>query len=241
VDKFAEVYKATLVVFHGIIATWLFLAFSERSVDQFQFLILLVFFSVANILIWNLVLGVVQRIFPPKPAARFAPMLDLSTIQYRTTDVIALLVVSVLVGLTAAFVDRKDMVLRVANTLVDWQRTGTDTPFTSIMSDITEHRAGLIDKRGSEQVRAAQGAAYLRVYVKDIKIGYEGYPGRAPNKSDVREVVLTPACRFTVDANDPAKITGMQRVEGPGVLLRLVDAAAIEIIDLHQSTCANLP
>ena len=50
-DKFAEAYKATLTAFHGIISAWLFLTFSERTVDQFVFVILIIFFGVANTLV----------------------------------------------------------------------------------------------------------------------------------------------------------------------------------------------
>jgi hypothetical protein len=75
-----------------------------------------------------------------------------------------------------------------------------------MMSDIVGHRAQFIDKRDPEKVRAAGGAAYVRIYLKDLKLGYEGYPGRAPTRSEIREVVLTPACRFVLDPNDASKI-----------------------------------
>jgi hypothetical protein len=232
-EKFAEVYKATLAVFHGIISTWLFLTFSERSADQFAFLILLAFFTVTNVLIWNLVERFLLRREPTGPTLGFNS-------EYHPIDVIALLIVSVFVGLAAAYVDRRDVMLKLANNVVDWERSATEAPFSLMISDIIGHRTQSFDKRDPDKVQAAQGGAYLRVYLKDVRLGYEGYPGRAPTKSEVREVVLTPACRFVLDANDPSKITLMERIEGPGVFLRLVDTAAIEIIDVQQSKCASL-
>ncbi len=45
-EKLPDAFKATVAVFHGIISTWL---------DEFYFVILIIFFSVANILVWRLV------------------------------------------------------------------------------------------------------------------------------------------------------------------------------------------
>jgi hypothetical protein len=239
-DKFGEILKATVAVFHGIIATWLFLDFSERRVSEFYFLVLLVFFSVANVLVWNAVIKPFRR-----KTALFSPIaIGIDRVSFRAVDVAGLTVVAAALGLFAAFLDRKDVVLHVANTLADWHRTTSESPFDSIMFDLTSHDSAAFDKRSQRLVEAAREKdSYLRVIPKGSRIAYEGYPGRTSNKGELadRELLLTPACRLSYDSADPAKIISIQRVSGPGVFLRLAEVTAIEIIDVVQSECANLP
>jgi hypothetical protein len=61
-EKLAESYKATIAVFHGIIATWLFKVFSETQLDEFYFVVLVIFFSVANLLLWRSLCGSVAYV-----------------------------------------------------------------------------------------------------------------------------------------------------------------------------------
>src|SRR5262249_31211 len=147
--------------------------------------------------------------------------------------------VAIIVGLTAAYGQRKDIVLRTASLVADWNRTSSDTPFMLLLSTVTRQTVGEIDGRDTVLAKAAAGKAYLRVFAKDSKIGYEGYAGVSANKRDPREIILTPACRVIFDAKDPGKVNSVQMIDGPGVFLRLTDAAAIEVIDRHQSACAK--
>lgn len=240
-DKFAEGLKATVAVFHGIIATWLFLDFSERKVSEFYFLILLVFFSVANVLIWNAVLRVGRR----RRTGGSGPIsVGIDRVAFRATDVVGLTTIAVTIGLLAAFLDRQDVVLRAANAvhIADWHRTGSGNPFDAIMFDVTEN-TGAFDNRSNRLVAAAkEKGSYLRIIPKDGRLGYEGFPGRGTTKGEVagREVLLTPACRISYDKVDPAKILSMQRIEGAGVFLRLTDTTIVEIIDVYQSECEKL-
>jgi hypothetical protein len=245
VDKFSEIFKVTVAVFHGIISTWLFVEFSELTVSESGFLILVAFFTIANVIIWNGILSAFQRIKPRRGRGRSnaAPNLsptDIAGLRYRGWDVAGLLVVSVSVGLLVAYGQRKDMVLRVASIVPVWERTSSDTPFMLLLSRATRQTIGEIDGRDVAIVRAAAGKAYLRIFVKDTRVAYEGYPGVAANKRDPREIILTPACRLFFDSTDPAKISAVQRIDGPGVFIRLTDVPAIEIIDRHQSACAKL-
>jgi hypothetical protein len=239
-DKFGEILKATIAVFHGIIATWLFLDFSERKVNEFYFLVLLVFFSVANVLVWNAISWLFRRKaipFPPLEAG-------IDKVSFRATDVAGLTAVAVAVGLFAAFLDRNEVVLRAASAVTDWHRTTSESPFDAIMFDLTSHNSGAFDKRIRSLVKSAEAkGSYLRIIPKASRIAYEGYPGRISTRGEVadRELLLSPACRLVYDATDPAKITSTQRINGPGVFLRLTDVMAIEIIDAVQSDCANLP
>ena len=70
-----------------------------------------------------------------------------------------------------------------------------------------------------------------------------GRTARATTKgeSSEREIVLSPACRFFAAEKEPTKIEGMQRINGPGVFLRLTDVIAVEVIDARQSACKKLP
>ena len=99
------------------------------------------------------------------------------------------------------------------------------------------------DNRAPELVQAARAeGSYLRVYKKDSKFGYEGYPGVVPTRGEekARGFVLTPACRFWQDAKDLTSSGVMQRIEGPGVFLQMTEFISIEIIDARQSTCNKL-
>jgi hypothetical protein len=240
-DKLGESFKAIVAVFHGIISTWLFIDFSEKKVDEFHFVILLVFFTVTNVLVWNTLLRVKRAVWPGATTA--TPLVDFQSGTYRLVDGLGLTLIAVAVGLFSAYLDRKDVVLWLGSTVANWDRTSSDPPFETTMLDITENRPANVDKRSRRFVEPARAeGAYLRVYVKDAKLGYEGYPGRTSTKGEVkdREVVLTPACRFALGDPDATKIGAMQQIEGPGVFLRLDDVAAIEIIDAYQSACAKL-
>jgi hypothetical protein len=241
VDKFAEGLKATVAVFHGIIATWLFLDFSERKVSEFYFLILLVFFSVANVLVWNAVLGIARR----RRTGSGSISVGIERVAFRATDVVGLTIIAITIGLLAAFLDRQDVVLRAANAIhiADWHRTGSGNPFDAMMFDVTDQTTRAFDNRSSRLVAAAKEKdSYLRIIPKDGRLGYEGFPGRGTTKGDVaeREVLLTPACRISYDKVDPAKILSIQRIEGPGVFLHLADTTIVEIIDVYQSECEKL-
>jgi hypothetical protein len=239
-DKFGEILKATMAVFYGIIATWLFLDFSERKVNEFYFLVLLLFFSVANVLVWNAIVKPFRRktiLFPPAEAG-------IDWVSFRAPDIAGLTAVAVALGLFAAFLDRSEVVGRAANAVTGWHRTTSESPFDSIMFDLTGHHSAAFDKRTHGLVKSAEAkGSYLRVISKASRIAYEGYPGRTSTRGEPadRELLLSPACRLVYDAADPAKIISTQRINGPGVFLRLADVTAIEIIDAFQSDCANLP
>ncbi len=239
-DKLSETFRATVAVFHGIIATWLFIDFSERRIDEFNFLILLVFFTVTNIIIWHAILrlgrslGLLRR--------RVDEGLAIEKTTFRTPDVLGLTLVAIAVGLATAYLDRTDVVLRTAGLVADWHRSSSLPPFERMMFNITDNQTRLLDKREPEFVKAAlAGGAYLRVFLKDSRVAYEGFPGRSSTRGTVeeREAVLTPACRVTFDDKEPTKIASIQPIEGLGVFVR-GDAIAIEIIDAYQSPCANL-
>jgi len=119
---------------------------------------------------------------------------------YRVSDVIALTSTAIVLGLFAAFADRHDVVLKLANTVTDWQRTTDASPFDAMMGAIGENKIGKFDGRNPDLVKAArEKGTYLRIYGKDSKFAYEGYPGMVSTKGDdpkQRAVVLTPACRF---------------------------------------------
>ena len=174
-DKLGESFKAIVAVFHGIISTWLFIDFSEKKVDEFHFVILLVFFTVTNVLIWNALLRV-KRVVRPG-AMTTTPLVDFQSGTYRLVDGIGLTLIAVAVGLFSAYLDRKDVVLWLGSTVANWDRTSSDPPFETTMLDITENRPANVDKRSRRFVDPARAeGAYLRVYVKDAKLGYEGYP-----------------------------------------------------------------
>jgi hypothetical protein len=236
-DKLPEAFKATLAVFHGIISTWLFLKFSETTADEFYYVILVIFFSVGNILVWKMLLLIPTWYrYGKKPPERDS--LDLVAIRYRPIDVAALTLIAVLVGLTAAYFQTKDTILHVASIFVNWERTSSDDAFQWLFENVADNSMNVIDKRDPAHVKAASGAAFIRVYVKDTKLGYEGYPGITPGKLDRREVILTPACRFSWDENS-GMVTKMEVIAGPGVFLELADVNVIEIIDANTSDCSK--
>jgi hypothetical protein len=238
-DKFSDFFKATVAVFHGIIATWLFVGFSEITVDQFQFLILLVFFAVANILIWNFAILAWHKI---RGVVASVPLMtsDLAALRYRPVDVFGLTAVAIILGLVTAYAHRQDVILHAANSVVNWHRSYSDAPFNLLLSHVSGQSMQRLDGRDPTRVKAAGGLAYLRVYQKDLKFAYEGYPRAAANKRDPREIILSPACRYILDPSDQSKITAVQEIEGPGVFVRLVDIGTFEVIDRHQSRCAAL-
>jgi len=94
-DKFSDFFKASVAVFHGIIATWLFLNFSETSVDEFQFLLLVVCFAVVNVLTWNFIVLAFLRM--TRGAGVSVPLMtgDIARLSYRTVDVIGLTLIAV--------------------------------------------------------------------------------------------------------------------------------------------------
>jgi hypothetical protein len=239
-DKFSDFFRAAVAVFHGIIATWLFLEFSQTTTDQFQFLLLLVCFTVVNVILWNLLVLACLRI-TSGPGTKI-PLLttDITKLSYRTVDVIGISCVAVFVSLTAAYLYRHDVVLTIANRVVDWRRTHSDSPFFLLLTNVSGQTMNHLDGRDPKLVTKAQGMAYLRVYQKDLKVSYEGFPRAAPTRLDPREFLLSPACRYFQDTSDPSKQPIVQRIEGPGVFVRVVDTAAFEVIDRNQSLCAKL-
>ncbi len=244
-DKFAEAFKATIAVFHGIIATWLFLEFSDTKVTEFYFVILLVFFTVANIYVWRLLIAVPRRLYAKtvnegSAAAALPAAGGLAATFYRPGEIIGLTVVAFAVGLCAAYLQNKQVVLRTANLVIDWQRSDARSPFYLMLTHVSTHTMQMLDARTPDAVAAAKGSAYLRVFMKDMKYVYEGYPGWVPGRLDPQEVILTPACRLLYDPNDATKIVAVQPIEGPGAYLNLSLAASIEIIDA-QNACRKQP
>src|SRR5690242_18990299 len=182
-DKLGDSFKAILTVFHGIISTWLFIEFSERKVDEFHFVILLVFFTVANVLVWNGLRRIKRILWPPPATATASPLVDFESGSYRVVDGIGLTLIAIITGLLAAWLDRKDAVLWLGSAVADWEQTRSDSPFEATMFDITENRPANVDKRDRRFVEPARAeGAYLRVYVKDAMLGYQGYPGRTSTK-----------------------------------------------------------
>jgi hypothetical protein len=239
VDKFGDAYKATIAVFHGIIASWLFLRFSEIKIDEFYFVILLVFFSVANILVWQGVLRFVAwwRRTPPAEEASAA---QITGVRYRASDAIGLTLVAIVIGLGAAYLYNADVVLYLASRLANWHTSSTDSPFTALFRGTAEHDTGLFDKRDGKFAKASNNKVMFRVYMKDSRIGYEGYPGIVPTRLEKRDVMLSPACRFSFEESDLTILKSFQLIDGPGVFLQLKDIAAIEVIDANKSGCGRL-
>jgi hypothetical protein len=135
-DKFSDFFKTTVAVFHGIIATWLFVEFSEITVDQFQFLILLVFFSVANILMWNLIILTWHKIRGVNASVQLMTS-DLAALRYRLSDVFGLMAVAIILGLVTAYAYRKDVILHAASSVVNWHRSYSDAPFNVLLSHVS--------------------------------------------------------------------------------------------------------
>jgi hypothetical protein len=236
-DKLAETLKVTVAVFHGIIATWLFLEFSDTKVDEFYFVILLIFFTTANLLLWRGLNSLLTLLKIRRPST--TQNKDVFHIKYNAIDVALLSVISIFVGLLSAYLYRKDVILTLANKVADWETTSTATPYENLISNTTAHTMQFIDRRPPDQVSAAGGGAYFRVYMKDNKFGYEGYPGSTSGKLDVREVILSPACYFSFDG-DSKKMSALRTIDGPGVYLSLGEVGVIEIIDANKSECARL-
>jgi hypothetical protein len=239
VDDLPNTFKATIAVFHGIIAVWLFSAFSETSINEFQFLILLVFFSVANLLVWNLL----RLAWPESWQRGWVPFDDISAIRYKSIDVFGLTVTAVAIGLIAAWIQRTDTILNLANRIpfVDWQRTSTSDPFNVLILKITSRRLADIDRRHDALTAAdAKQTPYIRIWLGDNKGGYEGHLSLAPTKSETREIILNPACRLNWDDAAPLKVKSTEIIEGFGVFLPLADVTAIEIIERGRSPCARL-
>jgi hypothetical protein len=239
VDELPNIFKATIAAFHGIIAVWLFSAFSETSITEFQFLILLVFFSVANLIVWNLL----RLLWPVSWQRGWVPFDDISAIRYKPIDVFGLTITAVAVGLLAAWIQRTDVVLNLANRIpfLDWQRTSTSDPFNVLVLKILSSSLADIDNRGEALIApGAKQSPYIRIWLGDNKGGYEGHLSLAPSKSETREVILNPACRLSQDEKAPLKIKSTEIIEGFGVFLPLVDVTAIEIIERGRSPCARL-
>jgi hypothetical protein len=174
----------------------------------------------------------------PNPEEQLAAA-DISAIRYRPRDVVGLTVISIFLGVAAAFLQNNDVILTVARRagVVDWATS--DSPYQYLFSNLKTHSMNYLDRRPPSLVLAAKGDAYLQVYMKDTKYGYEGNPGVIAGKLDERPVVLSPACRFTWNDN-PRVISSVQGIEGPGVYLSLSDVAAIEMIDAKNSGCAQI-
>src|SRR5215831_13987123 len=135
-DKLSDVFKATVAVFHGIISTWLFVEFSETTVDQFQFLILLVFFTVGNILVWSLAIRGYYWIHGIAATVELTTN-DITALRYRSVDVAGLTFVAICLGLLSAYVQRHDLILREANKVTNWQRNYGDSPFFVLLLNMT--------------------------------------------------------------------------------------------------------
>jgi hypothetical protein len=239
-DKFSDVFRASVAVFHGIIATWLFLNFSETSVDQFQFVLLVVCFSVVNVLAWNFIVLAFLRISQGPGVS--VPLMtgDIARLSYRTVDVFGLTVVAVIFAWISSYAYQHDAVLAFGNSLMNLRRTHTPAPFDLVLSNISARTMNKLDGRNAAAVQGAEGRAYIRVYQKDEKFAYEGYPRAAPTRSNPREIFLSPACRYSREKIDAANPPIVQKIEGPGVFIRANDIPAFEVIDRNESPCAKL-
>src|SRR6266853_4256620 len=98
-DKLAEAFKGIVALFHGIVATWLFLEFSDRDADEFHFVILLVFFSVADVVVWRAIVSLCGRAF--KGAREVNTTIAFDGRPYRLSDVMGLTAVAIGLGLLA--------------------------------------------------------------------------------------------------------------------------------------------
>lgn len=239
-DKFPDFFKATVAVFHGIIATGLFLTFSETTVDEFQFVLLVVCFSVVNVLAWNFITLVYLKMkLQGDPSI---PLMtgDIARLSYRTVDVMGLTLIAVLWAFIAAFAYQNDAVLGFGNSLMNLHRTHSASPFDLVLSNVSEQTMNRLDGRDGKIVKDAKGRAYLRIYQKDEKFAYEGYPRAAPTRSNPREIFLSPACRYAREKIGDTSQPVVEQIEGPGVFVRVVDIPALEVIDRKDSPCAKL-
>lgn len=239
-DKFSEVFKATVAVFHGIIATWLFLSFSETSVDEFQFVLLVVCFSVVNVLAWNFIALLYVKWTQGGNASIPLMTGDIARLSYRTVDVMGLTLVAMLWAAIAAYAYQHDAVLGFGNSLIDLRRTHSADPFYLVLSNVSAHTMNRLDGRDGNAVKEAKGRAYLRIYQRGDAFAYEGYPRAAPTRSNPREIFLSPACRYAREKNGDTKQVVVEPIEGPGVFVRVSENPAVEVIDRKSSACAKL-
>jgi hypothetical protein len=239
-DKFSDVFKASVAVFHGIIATWLYLNFSETSVDEFQFLLLVVCFAVVNVLAWNFIVLVFMSM--TRGPGVSVPLMtgDIARLSYRTVDVIGLTLIAIFFAVMASYATQKDAVLGFGNLLMDLRRTDSPPPFDLILSNISARTMNKLDGRDGKIVAQAGGQAYLRIYEKDTKFAYEGFPRGAPTRSNPREIFLSPACRYSRDKISDGSKPFVEKIEGPGVFVRVTENPAFEVIDRKESPCAKL-
>ena len=238
-DKFSEIFKATVAVFHGIVATWLFLSFSETSVDEFQFVLLVVCFSVVNVLAWNFILLLYMKWKQGWDASLPLMTGDIARLSYRTVDVMGLTVVAVLWAILVSYAYQHDAVLGFGNSFINLRRTHSADPFFLVVSNVSGHTMNMLDGRDGKIVQEAKGRAYLRIFQKD-DVAYEGYPRAAPTRSNPREIFLSPACRYTREKEGETKRTIVEPIEGPGVFVKVADIPAVEVIDRKDSQCAKM-
>ena len=107
-----------------------------------------------------------------------------------------LTLIAVLWALMAAYAYQHDAVLGFGNSLMNLHRTHSAPPFDLVVSNVSEQTMNLLDGRDGKIVKEAKGRAYLRIYQKDEKFAYEGYPRAAPTRANPREIFLSPACRY---------------------------------------------
>ena len=119
-------------------------------------------------------------------------------------------------------------------------RTHTPAPFDLVLSNISARTMNMLDGRDRKIVLQAEGKAYLRIYQKDEKFAYEGYPRAAPTRSNPREIFLSPACRYSREKINVENQPFVEKIEGPGVFVRVSETPAFEVIDRSQSPCAKL-
>jgi hypothetical protein len=232
-DKFPDIVKATIAAFHGIVATWIFREFSATEVTEFYFVILVIFFGVVNATVWHILI----RFVPYLRSATEQNAVDLTISTYRPLEVAVLTAIAVITGSTAAYVQNHDLHLRMANKFTSWERSSNRLPFEMVVWRATGRFVKDFDRRDPSLIKK-DGQVLLRVYINDAKLGYEGYVAFAPSKGEVREVILSPACRFTLTKDSDGPVS-WQRIDGPGVFLGLTDTTVIEILDEDKSKCAQ--
>ena len=165
---------------------------------------------------------------------------DIARLSYRTVDVFGLTIAAVLFAWISSYAYQHEAVLAFGNSLMNLRRTHTPAPFELVISNISARTMNKLDGRNAPAVREAEGRAYIRIYQKDEKFAYEGYPRAAPTRSNPREIFLSPACRYSREKVDAVTQPFVQKIEGPGVFIRVNDIPAFEVIDRKESPCAKL-
>lgn len=237
-EKFNDIFRLTANVFHGIIATEVFVYFSEISVDQFKYFLILTFFTIINVFTWNLVLLLIKRARGETTSGAVLMTDDISRLRYRSIDVLGLTVLALVVGTVAGVLYQRNVVLNLVGRLVDVEQTYNRSPFIMMSRALDAGDKVAIDGRPDWIREAHRSSNYLRVFMKDRSVVYEGYAKLRPTVLEQREIVLSPACRLKPSggAGTPFQAT---LIEGPGVFLRVTDDVFIEILDWEDSPCAQ--